>query len=100
MTPEQRYLFDINGYLHLPNVLSASELAAAQPVQRRRHRPFGGFACWGRQRDAAGRRRRGNDGNAGPRDLAMEAQGSPAPHLGIALPAPIQGPSRGPGNPL
>ena len=42
MTPEQRYLFDINGYLHLPNVLSASELAAAQPVQRRRHRPFGG----------------------------------------------------------
>ena len=26
MTPEQRYLFDINGYLHLPNVLSGSEL--------------------------------------------------------------------------
>ena len=30
MTPEQRYLFDINGYLHLPNVLSDSELTAAQ----------------------------------------------------------------------
>ena len=30
MTPEQRYLFDINGYLHLPNVLSDSELAAAR----------------------------------------------------------------------
>ncbi|NKB68568.1 MAG: hypothetical protein GKR89_16015 [Candidatus Latescibacteria bacterium] len=30
MTPEQRYLFDINGYLHLPNVLSSRELAAAR----------------------------------------------------------------------
>ena len=30
MTPEQRYLFDINGYLHLPNALSDSELAAAR----------------------------------------------------------------------
>ena len=30
MTPEQRYLFDINGYLHLPNVLSASELAGTR----------------------------------------------------------------------
>ena len=30
MTPEQRYLFDINGYLHLPGVLSADELAAAR----------------------------------------------------------------------
>ena len=30
MTPEQRYLFDINGYLHIPNVLSDSELAAAR----------------------------------------------------------------------
>lgn len=30
MTPEQRYLFDINGYLHLPNVLSNRELAAGR----------------------------------------------------------------------
>ena len=30
MTPEQRYLFDINGYLHIPNVLSDSELVAAR----------------------------------------------------------------------
>ena len=30
MTPEQRYLFDINGYLHIPNVLSNSELVAAR----------------------------------------------------------------------
>ena len=30
MLPEQRYLFDVNGYLHIPNVLSNSELAAAR----------------------------------------------------------------------
>ncbi len=30
MTPEQRYLFDINGYLHIPNLLSDNELAAAR----------------------------------------------------------------------
>ena len=30
MTPEQRYLFDIKGYLHIPKVLSDSELAAAR----------------------------------------------------------------------
>ena len=30
MTPEQRYLFDVTGYLHLENVLSAEELKAAQ----------------------------------------------------------------------
>ena len=29
MTPNQRYLFDINGYLHIPQVLNAEELAAA-----------------------------------------------------------------------
>ncbi len=28
MTPEQRYLFDLHGYLHIPNLLSDSELAA------------------------------------------------------------------------
>ena len=30
MTPKQRYLFDINGYLHIRQVLNAEELAAAQ----------------------------------------------------------------------
>ena len=25
MTPEQRYLFDINGYLHLPDVLKTKQ---------------------------------------------------------------------------
>ena len=30
MTPEQRYLFDTNGYLHIRQVLNAEELAAAQ----------------------------------------------------------------------
>ena len=30
MTPEQRYLFDLHGYLHIPNLLSDSELAAAR----------------------------------------------------------------------
>ena len=28
MTPEQRYLFDLHGYLTVPDVLSADELAA------------------------------------------------------------------------
>ena len=30
MTPEQRYLFDVTGYLHLKNVMSDAELRAAQ----------------------------------------------------------------------
>ena len=30
MTPEQRYLFDIQGFLHLEGALSAAELSAAQ----------------------------------------------------------------------
>jgi ectoine hydroxylase-related dioxygenase (phytanoyl-CoA dioxygenase family) len=30
MTPKQRYQFDVTGYLHLENVLSAEELAAAR----------------------------------------------------------------------
>ena len=30
MTPEQRYRFDVTGYLHLENVLSGEELSAAQ----------------------------------------------------------------------
>lgn len=30
MTPEQRYLFDASGYLHLENALSPAELKAAQ----------------------------------------------------------------------
>ena len=30
MTAEQRYLFDLHGYLHLRNALSAEELAAAR----------------------------------------------------------------------
>ena len=30
MTPEQRYLFDVTGYLHLKNVMSEEELRAAQ----------------------------------------------------------------------
>ena len=33
MTPEQRYLFDINGYLHIPDVLSEAELAALDADQ-------------------------------------------------------------------
>ena len=35
MTPEQRYLFDINGYLHIPNVLSDSQLAASRSAIER-----------------------------------------------------------------
>ena len=35
MTPEQRYLFDINGYLHIPDVLSEAELAAAREAIER-----------------------------------------------------------------
>jgi hypothetical protein len=30
MTPEQRYLFDLNGYLHLENVIAGKELEACQ----------------------------------------------------------------------
>ena len=35
MTAEQRYLFDLHGYLHLRNVLSADELAAARAAAER-----------------------------------------------------------------
>ena len=35
MTAEQRYLFDLHGYLHLRNVLSAEELAAARAAAER-----------------------------------------------------------------
>ena len=35
MTAEQRYLFDLHGYLHLKNVLSAKELAAARAAAER-----------------------------------------------------------------
>ena len=30
MTAKQRYLFDLNGYLHIKNVLAADELSNAQ----------------------------------------------------------------------
>ena len=30
MTPEQRYLFDLQGFLHLESALSDAELSAAQ----------------------------------------------------------------------
>ena len=30
MTPKQKYLFDLNGYLHIANVLSGDGLRAAQ----------------------------------------------------------------------
>ena len=40
MTPEQRYLFDVTGYIHLPNALSAEELKNAQEaVERVVHTP-------------------------------------------------------------
>jgi hypothetical protein len=35
MTPEQRYLFDVFGYLHLENALSPDELAACQNATKR-----------------------------------------------------------------
>jgi hypothetical protein len=35
MTPEQRYLFDLNGYLHLEQALSEEELTAAQSAAER-----------------------------------------------------------------
>ncbi len=35
MTPTQRYLFDLNGYLHLKNVLSGTELKEAQDTVER-----------------------------------------------------------------
>ena len=35
MTPEQRYLFDLNGYLHLRQALSDDELNAAQKAAER-----------------------------------------------------------------
>ena len=35
MTPEQRYLFDVTGYIHLPNALSAEELKNAQEAVER-----------------------------------------------------------------
>ena len=35
MTPEQRYMFDLNGFLHLANVLSDGELSSAREATRR-----------------------------------------------------------------
>jgi len=35
MTPEQRYLFDVTGYLHLKNALSPDELKAGQEATQR-----------------------------------------------------------------
>ena len=35
MTPEQRYLFDVSGFLHLPNALSEEELKNAQEAFER-----------------------------------------------------------------
>ena len=35
MTPEQRYFFDLTGYLHLRGVLSESELRPAQDAGQR-----------------------------------------------------------------
>ena len=35
MTPEQRYFFDVAGYLHLENVLSSKQLAACQKATQR-----------------------------------------------------------------
>ena len=34
MTPEQRYLFDVTGYLHLKNVMTDKELKAAQAAAK------------------------------------------------------------------
>ena len=34
MTPEQRYLFDVTGYLHLKNALSEEELKVGTRPQR------------------------------------------------------------------
>ena len=35
MTSKQRYLFDLNGYLHIKNVLSDEELREAQQAVER-----------------------------------------------------------------
>ena len=35
MTPEQRYLFDLTGYLHLRNLMSEAELRPAQAAAAR-----------------------------------------------------------------
>ena len=35
MTPEQRYFFDLTGYLHLEQVLQGDELARAQEAAER-----------------------------------------------------------------
>ena len=35
MTPKQRYLFDLTGYIHLKNVLSDEELKNAQDAVER-----------------------------------------------------------------
>ncbi len=41
MTPEQRYLFDVSGYLHLKNVLTGKELEKCQQsVERCIHTPI------------------------------------------------------------
>ena len=40
MTPKQKYLFDVTGYLHLKNVLSPEELQNAQEaIERCRQTP-------------------------------------------------------------
>ena len=35
MTPEQRYFFDLTGYLHLKGVVQGAELKAAQDAAQR-----------------------------------------------------------------
>ena len=35
MTPEQRYWFDLTGYLHIRDAMSADELTAAQKAAQR-----------------------------------------------------------------
>ncbi len=35
MTPEQRYFFDLTGYLHIPDALTSDELSAAQDAAER-----------------------------------------------------------------
>lgn len=57
MTQEEQYLFDLNGYLTVPNALSAEELAeinalvdsnlAGQPEPHKNTYRFGGMFSWG-----------------------------------------------------
>ena len=42
MSPEQRYFFDLTGYLHLRNVLSEEELKPAKQQKSRRDRSSDG----------------------------------------------------------